>query len=128
MGLWGVPGWTALPMIASGAMREPTDRREATAATRRAVAGRCSNTTSTGCRSLMASSAVFDPAPCWHVRAKPRDAPRTQRSGVAGGRPALRWRRAFGPWRARREDVAKLARRQNQQNQQSRAQFARETT
>jgi hypothetical protein len=46
---------------------------------------------------VMASSAVFDPPPCWHVRAKPRAAPRTQRSEVEGRRPALRWRRALGP-------------------------------
>jgi hypothetical protein len=97
-----VPGRTALPMIASGAMREPTVRRQITSAADSGWPAVGLSGTSTGCRSLMARSAVFDSAPCWHVRAKPTgngaDEPLGEEPEVARS-PVLRWRRAFGPWR-----------------------------
>jgi hypothetical protein len=58
----------------------------------------------------MASSAVFDPAPCWHVRAKPRAARggAPQGDGPPAARPPVAAR--IRPRRGRLEDVEKVVR------------------
>jgi hypothetical protein len=67
----------------------------------RRVAGRSASNTLTGCRSLIASCAVFDRHPVGNVRAKPTrsgpDEPPGEEPEGLPARSVLRWRREFGP-------------------------------
>ncbi|GAB2596246.1 hypothetical protein GCM10027269_59110 [Kribbella endophytica] len=67
--------------------------------------------TQQGVESLAASAAVFDPAPCWHVRAKPRAraGSEAKREREAGG-PSPGGGALSGPGGARLEDVEELVR------------------
>lgn len=90
-----MPGRTALPMIASGAMRKPDGQAGVGINRGWRVAGCFGEYCIDRVSIVDGEFCCLRPGALWHVRAKPRAA-RPERSEVkwrAGG-PALRWRRS----------------------------------